>query len=290
MKKIKKRNFSQDVMGVNNPFLRAFNYVLLILGVLIVFTPIYIIFIIAFKSNKEYMFSGNFQLPKSFLYLDNFVNVIVKGKLLLGFQNTMFLVVVSVTLSIILGTMVSYAIGRFEFRFKKTIITAFLLSTVIPSVTTQVATFSVIKGLHLYNTLAGPILLYIGADIIQIYIFLQFISKIPYELDESAMVDGASYFKIYTSIILPQMRPAIVTMAILKGLNIYNDMITPVLYMPKSSLRTVTTAIIAFSADQNSQWNVMAAGIFAVLVPTLILYIFAQKFIIAGLSDGSVKG
>ena len=279
-----------ESMAVRNPLLRAINYVVLILGVILVISPIYIIFVAAFKDNKEYMYSGTLALPKNFLNLDNFINVINKGHLILGFKNTIILMIISVTLSILLGTMVAYALGRFEFKFKGLIVGLFLLSTIIPSITTSVATFSVIKALHLYNTIFAPVLLYIGTDIMQIYIFLQFISKIPYELDESAMVDGASYFRIYRSIILPQMRSAIVTMVILKALAIYNDMFTPYLYMPKSSLRTVTTAIIAFSADQNSQWNVMAAGIVAVLLPTLIMYLFLQKYIIAGLADGSVKG
>lgn len=279
-----------ESMAVKNPFLRVINYIMLIIGSILVLSPIYIIFVAAFKDNKEYMFSGTLALPKNFLNFDNFTNVINKGHLILGFKNTFILMIISVALSIMLGTMVAYALGRFEFRFKYLIMGAFLVSTIIPSITTSVATFSIIKGLHLYNTIFAPILLYIGTDIMQIYIFLQFISKIPYELDESAMVDGASYFRIYRTIILPQMRSAIVTMVILKALAIYNDMFTPYLYMPKSSLRTVTTAIIAFSSDQNSQWNVMAAGILAVLLPTLILYLFVQKYIIAGLADGSVKG
>jgi ABC-type sugar transport system, permease component len=279
-----------DSMAVKNPVLRIINYILLAIGTLLVFTPIYIIFVTAFKSNHEYMYSGTLQLPKNFLYWDNFKNVINKGHLILAFKNTLLLMIISVVLSIFLGTMVAYVLGRFEFRFKKLIVAAFLISTIIPSITTSVATFSVIKALHVYNTMTAPVLLYIGTDIMQIYIFLQFIGKISIELDESAMVDGASYFKIYWSIILPQMIPAIATMSILKALGIYNDMFTPMLYMPKSSLRTVTTAIMAFSADQNSQWNVMGAGIVAVLIPTLILYIFTQKYIISGLSDGSVKG
>lgn len=279
-----------DSMGVRNPVLRAFNYFLLAAGILLILMPIYIILITAFKSNQEYMYSGTLQLPQSLFYLDNFVNVINKGKLIMAFKNTVILMGVSVILSILLGTMVAYSIGRFQFKGKTLIVAAFLISTTIPSITTSVATFSVIKGLHLFNTLAAPILLYIGTDIMQIYIFLQFIKGIPYELDESAMVDGASYFRIYRSILLPQMTPAIVTMSIMKALAIYNDLYTPMLYMPKTSLRTVTTAIRAFSADQNSQWNVMAAGIFAVLLPTLILYLFAQKYIVAGLAAGSVKG
>jgi multiple sugar transport system permease protein len=142
----------------------------------------------------------------------------------------------------------------------------------------------------LYNTIYAGMVLYVATDVLQIYVFLQFVRRIPYEIDESALLDGSSFFRIYWSIILPQMKPAIATVAIIKMLGVYNDMFTPYLYMPKSTLRTVTTAIMMFSYDRNSQWNVMAAGILAVMIPTLILYLFAQRSIIAGITEGAVKG
>lgn len=282
-------NESSQTNTIHNRALKITNYFLLFIIVLIVLLPILIVFIVSFKTNEEYMYSGLFELPKNLLNFDNYYTVIIKGKLLLGMKNTVFLMAVSVAGSVIMGTMVSYVLGRLDFKFKKAVFFAFLLPAIIPGVTTQVATFSVIKGLHLYNTSFAGILLYIGTDIMQIYIFLQFIGKIPSSLDESAAIDGASYFRIYRSIILPQLKPAIATVIILKAIHIYNDMLIPYLYMPKSSLKTVTTALLSFSSDRNSQWNVMGAGIVAVMVPTLILYLFLQKYIISGVTDGAVK-
>lgn len=277
-------------LSVRNPILKAFNYFLLIFAVLLITVPIYIVFVMSFKSNQEYMHSGIFEFPLSFLNFENYFNVIVKGKLILGFKNTMTLAVISVTGSILMGSMVAFVLGRFNFKFRNLIISLFLLSTIIPSVTTQVATFTVIKNLHLYNTIFAGIALYLATDVLQVYILLQFIEKIPVELDESAMIDGATYFQIYRLIILPLLKPAIVTVIILKTIVIYNDMFTPYLYMPKSSLRTVTMSILQFSSDQNSQWNIMGAGIIAVMLPTLILYLFLQKYIMAGVTEGAVKG
>jgi multiple sugar transport system permease protein len=230
------------------------------------------------------------KLPDNIANLGNYINAIEKGQMLIGFKNTLLLSIVCVSGSVLMGTMVAYALGRFDFKFKKVILNAFLASTIIPSITTQVATFTVIKNLGIYNTIYAGMILYLATDIIQIYIFLQFIKKIPCDLDESATVDGASYFKIYWSIILPQMIPAIATAVILKTLTIYNDMFIPYLYMPKSSLRTITISIMRFSNDQNSQWNIMAAGIITVMIPTLLLYLFLQRYIISGVTDGAVKG
>ncbi len=276
-------------MGPGRSYVVALNYILLAVVVLVIFLPMFIVFNISFKTNQEYLYSAFYALPESFLNLANYQLVIEKGKILLGFKNTVLLSVVAIIGSISMGTMVAFALGRFKFKLKKVIMNAFLVSTIIPSITTQVATFTVIKNLGLYNTLYAGMILYIATDIVQIYIFLQFVGKIPYELDESALVDGASFFRIYRSIILPQLKPAIATACILKLINVYNDMFTPYLYMPKSSLRTVTTSLMLFSYDRNSQWNVMAAGIIALMIPTLIVYLFLQKYIISGMTSGAVK-
>ena len=284
-----KAEASHSSISVDSTILKTINYVLLTFAVIVIIVPILILFNVSFKTNQEFLYSNFYELPRNIFNLQNFIFVIDKGHLLQGFRNTFYISAVSVAGSVILGTMVAYSTTRFNFKFKKVIINAFIVSTVIPHVTTQVATFSVIKNLHLYNTIYAAMLLYLATDIIQIYIFIQFIEKIPYELDESAMLDGASYFTIYHSIILPQMKPAIATVIILKTLGIYNDFLIPYLYMPKSTLRTVSKALFDFSSDRNTQWNIMAAGIVMVMLPTLILYLFLQRYILAGVTDGAVK-
>ncbi|URZ18271.1 carbohydrate ABC transporter permease [Clostridium felsineum] len=274
---------------VESPILRAFNYVLLIIITFIVLCPIYVVFTASFKSNGEYMKSGAFSLPKSFFYFDNYKTVLKQGQLALAYANTLILIIVSVILSVMMAAMVAYALGRFKFKGRKFLIVLFFIPTLIPSTLTQVATFTLISKLHVFNTLWSCILIYIGTDIVQIYLFLQFVEKIPYSLDESALIEGASYFRVFRSIIIPQLKPAMATVIILKVLGIYNDMLNQNLYMPKSSLVTVSTALLSFSNDRNSQWNVMSAGVIAIMIPTIILYLFMQKFIFAGITEGAVK-
>jgi raffinose/stachyose/melibiose transport system permease protein len=274
---------------INNPFLKVFNYLLLILIVIIIIAPILILGIIAFKSNEEYTFSGIWQLPKSFLYFDNFKDVINNGHLLLGFKNIGILIVTSVIGSIIMGTMASYVLSRFDFKFRKLVLSAYLVAMLIPGTTTVIATFNVIKALHAFNTIYAGILLYLSAGVIDLYVFMQFIQKIPKELDESAMIDGSSYFRVYRSIILPQMKPAIATITILKVLGVYNDYFVPLTFMTKSKLITVSVGLYRFAEDRNQRWNVLAAGILLVLVPTIIIYMLTQKYIISGATEGSVK-
>lgn len=268
---------------------RIFSYLALVIAVIVIVFPICIIIVAAFKTNEEYLYTSVLELPKSFTNLKNFQTVVQTGKLLTGLKNTIILCAAGICGSVFMGSMVAYIMSRFQFRFKGLIMALFFLPVMIPSITVQVATFTLITDLQLYNTIFAGILIYLAADITQIYVFLQFVDKIPAALDESALVEGASYLKIYTRIIFPQLKPAIATVIILKFINVYNDAFSPYLYMPKSSLKTMSTALMTFNMPTNSSWNVMAAGILLVMLPTLFMYIFLQKYIIAGVTDGAVK-
>jgi multiple sugar transport system permease protein len=134
------------------------------------------------------------------------------------------------------------------------------------------------------------VVLGLGVDFIQLNIYLQFLKNIPYELDESAIMDGASLFKIYRSIIVPLMTPAIVTTVILKVVGIYNDIYSPYLYMPSSKLLVISTVLMKFSTGISNDWTVLCAAALVISAPTVILYLILQKYIFAGVVNGAVKG
>jgi raffinose/stachyose/melibiose transport system permease protein len=284
-----KYNNGNGGLMVQNSFLKIFNYFLLTLAIFAIFAPMLILFVISFKTDKEYIYSQFYQLPESFTNLFNYRQVFVRANMFQAFYNTLRLCISSTIIGVIMASMTSYVLSRFKFRFKNLILALFVIATVIPNVTTLVATYSLIKSLGLMNKIGAGILLYSVLGVLEIYIFLEFINKIPVELDESAMIDGASYFRIYRSIIIPQLTPAIITVVILRVLNVYNDFIIPYIYMPRQDLKTISLALMRFSQDKVSQWNLMAAGIIVVMLPTVILYMFAQKYIIAGVTEGAVK-
>lgn len=267
----------------------AFKYFTLLIGVFVVLFPPYVVIVNAFKSADEFNTGSTMALPKSFFNFDNFAVVFERGGLLSGFGNVLIIIAVTLTLNILFGTMVAYVLGRFSFKLKPLVFGAYLMATVIPSITTQVATFGIIKSLGLYNTLGAPIVLYIGADVIQIILYLQFIRNIPVDLDENAMVEGASLFKIYRSIIFPLLTPATATLVILKTISIYNDMYIPYLYMPKQSLGVVTTVLMRFQGVNTADWNLICAAILLILLPTVVLYFFLQRYIFEGVTSGAVK-
>ena len=262
-------------------------YVSLIIGAVLTLLPLSVVLIAALKTEQEYLLTGPFDPPANWLNLENFATAFESGRMLEGFVNTLIVLGVSLVGTIILGTMCAYALDRFAFRGKKLIFGLFLVATLIPGVTTQVATFQLINGMGLYDTKIALILLFMGTDIIAIYLFIQFMSSIPVSLDEAAMIDGASRWTIYWRVILPLLRPAIATVVIIKGIAVYNEFYMPFLYLPSEGL--ISTSLFRFKGPFGAQWELIAAGSILVIIPTLVAFLFLQKWIYRGLTSGAVK-
>lgn len=129
----------------------------------------------------------------------------------------------------------------------------------------------------------------LGTDVISIYIFLQYLDEISISLDESAIIDGASYFTVFRRVILPNLKAPMVTILVISGVAIYNDFYNPFLYMPSRELKVISTALFAFKGPYGTNWPVILAGVMIVIVPILILFLVLQKHIYNGVA-GSVKG
>ncbi|MEC0181127.1 carbohydrate ABC transporter permease [Paenibacillus peoriae] len=267
----------------------SIKYAALLLGAFVALLPIVVILFASLKTKAEYASTSPLTPPVNWLNWTNYAKAFVNGNMLTGFVNTAFILLVSIIGATLTGSMIAYILNRFKFKGKSLMLGAFLLATLIPGVTTQVSTFQIINKLELFNTPWAAILLYLGTDIIAVYIFLQFLDSIAVALDESAMLDGASYLTIYWRIILPLLKPAVVTVIIIKGVNIYNDFYTPFLYMPKTSLQVISTALFKFKGPYGAQWEVISAGIIIAIIPTLIAFLSLQKYIYNGFAQGSVK-
>lgn len=222
-------------------------------------------------------------------FLDNYIVAFSKGNMLLGFLNTLILIFFSGIGTVLTGSMTAFVLSRFNFKGKKIVYTAFLWIALIPTITTQVATFQIIYKLGLYNTRLSCIILSMGTDIIGIMIYLQFLNNISNSLDESAIIDGASWWQVFTKIIFPLLQPATVTILILKCINLYNDFYNPLLYMPKQSLMVISTSLYKFKGPFGTNWPVICAGVVIALIPTLITFIVLQRYIYGGMVTGSVK-
>ena len=181
-----------------------FKYTILLIGAIAAVLPLLVVLIGSFKSNEEFLTSGVLALPQQ-LDFSNYVTAFVNGQMLTGFKNTFFIFIVSMVGKLTLGSMFAYAMNRFDFRYKKLILTLFMTAMLIPGITSQVATFQIIESMGLFNTIWSVIVLNLGTDVISIYIFMQYLDEIPVSLDESAYLDGASHFQIFWKIILPYL-------------------------------------------------------------------------------------
>ena len=197
--------------------IKTLKYLTLIAWVIIVFLPILTVIFGSFKTYDEFTITTGITLPQNFLNFENYYLALTKGKMLTGFINTFLLILFGVTGSIFIGSMVAYVINRFDFKYKKLILFMYLFVSIVPMEISQVSTFKIIDALGLYNTRLAPILLYLGADVLMVYLYLQVLEKIPKEIDKAAMLEGANYFQIYKQVIFPLLKPATATVAMLKS-------------------------------------------------------------------------
>lgn len=258
--------------------------------VAVVLAPIILTLFAALKTKVDMVKTSPLLLPAvDRITFDNFKKVLTDKYLIIGFKNTGVILVFSIFFNVLFGTITAFIIERFQFCGKKFIVGLFFVGMLIPSFVTEIARFKIINGLHLYNTLGAPIVIYVASDLMQLYIYRQFISTLPVSLDESALLDGCSYFGLFTRIIFPLLAPATATVCIIKAINIINDMYIPYLYMPRNKLRTLTTFLMNYANAQQGSWQNLAAGIIIIMLPTVLIYLFFQKYILAGIAAGAVK-
>lgn len=256
--------------------------------VVVVLLPILVTVFAAFKTRADMVNTSPLALPSQ-ITLENFKEVLTNKRLWTGLKNTVIILVVSIFFNILLGTITAYIIERFDFKFKKAVVALFFIGMLVPTFVTEIARFKIINGIGLYGSVGAPILIYVASDLMQLYIYRQFLSTLPVSLDESALLDGCSYFQLFRKIIFPLLAPATATVTIIKSINIINDMYIPYLYMPGNKQRTLTTFLMDYANAQQGSWQTLAAGIVVIMLPTVLIYVFFQRYILAGVAAGAVK-
>lgn len=283
MKRLKKYKFSTILFTI-------FKYASLIVAAMIALVPVCVCVLTAFKTNEEYSATTPLTLPESFTYFDNFKIAFEKANMLRGFLNTGIVLVVVVVASVFIGSMLAYVLNRFRFRGNGLIQNLFMFAALIPGIATQVTVYQIMYTLGLINHLYGYMVVLMGTDIISIYIFLQFFENLSISLDESAIMDGCTYFGVFFKILFPLLKPAIVTSLVLKGVGVYNEYYMSNLYLQQPALKTISTALYTFTGPYGNQYNYICAGVLITIIPILILFLIFQKQIYSGMAAGAVKG
>ncbi|MCR5763120.1 MAG: carbohydrate ABC transporter permease [Treponema sp.] len=251
--------------------------------------PLVSCLITAFKNEAEYQSTSVMMLPHAW-ELSNFFKAFATANMGRAFFNSTIVLIFVLAGSILISSQLAFVLNRFKFFGNSLIRRLFLFATLLPGVAMQVSVYKIMGTLGFINHLYGYIIMMMGTDVITIYIFIQFMENIPVSLDESAIMDGASYFTIYSRIILPLLKPAIVTSLILKGVSTYNEYYGANLYLQSPKLRTVSISLYTFTGPLGSRYNLICAGVIISLIPAFIVFIICQKQIYSGITAGAVKG
>ena len=268
-------------------FLKYFSLIFVAFWALL---PVVSCFVTAAKTDKEYQSTTVMQMPKNWFNFSNYVDAFKASNMGVAFRNSFIVLIVVLVVTTLIGTQLAYVLSRFSFPGNTLSRGLFALAALLPGIAMQVSLYKMMVGMHAVNTLWGYIIMMCGTDVISIYVFIQYFENIPISLDESAIVDGASYFTVYSKILLPLLKPAIVTCMILKGVGVYNEYYASNLYLQDSSLKTVAIALYSFTGPMGSRYNLICAGVIITLLPMLILFLLFQKQIYNGIAAGAVKG
>lgn len=193
----------------------------------------------------------------------------------------------STAIFIITGIFVAFPIARGYVKFAGLLLTLYVIALFLPPA--LIPQFQLILNLGLYNTPQGFILLFV-VNAVGIVILVNAAKSVPRELDEAAAIDGCGYVRFVWTIALPLIRPAIATVIVLHSIGVWNEIITPTIYLTNEKLYPITRGLIVFQGVYGSQWPTLAAAVLMLTVPMLILFLFLQRYIISGLTAGAVKG
>ena len=249
--------------------------------------PFYVVLCISLKPQSDN--SSRLLLPNP-LYWDNYINAIKSGTILNAIKNNIIIVVGTLLIVVVVGAMAAYPIARRRTRPNRLISKFFMGIMMITPLTILVGLYSILSRIGAISTYWGIILILATFSIsMSIYLYANFISSIPVELEEAAFIDGASRFQTFFRIILPQLGPVTATVIIMQGVSIWNNYLFTHYVMQKKSLFTVTQVIQGFFSTTSSDYNGAAAVAVLGMLPVVAAYLFLQKYFVKGAMDSAIK-
>lgn len=260
--------------------------VALIMVVLMAYPLIWMIYS-SFKTNRE-IFLFPFSLPNK-MRLDNWMQAWRMGNLGRYFINSIFVTSISVLLIAFLSSMAGYAFARLRFKGREFLFYTFLLGLILPVQIVVIPLFAFLNKARLLNTYFALILPYITWGLpLSIYIFRSFFLTLPGDIADAAKIDGCSLFGLYWRIMLPLIRPALVTIAILQSINVWNEFLLALLFIYEDELKTLPVGLLAFYGYHNINYKLIFSALSITTIPVLIVYFIFQKQIVSGLTTGAL--
>lgn len=256
-----------------------------ILLTLIILVPLYFVVVNSFKTSND---AADMLLswPSTFQIIENYTKVIIEGNILRSFANSTVITVMSVAIIVVITSMAGFVLQRRTSRFLDLVI---LSGLIVPPA--MVPTYWVFKLLHMNSSFQGVILLFsaLGFSFSTI-LYKGFFSTVPRELDEAAIVDGCGRLRLFFYIVLPILKPVTVTIIIVQVVTVWNDFTIPLYFLSSYEKMTLPMTVYLFFGKFSSSWNLVFADVVIIALPVLIIYLAAQKYIIAGMTAGAIKG
>ncbi len=257
-------------------------------------SPFYIMIVNSFK-NRAQMYENVLSLPSK-LDFQYYISAMSKMNFLNSFLNSLFIAVVSIGFIVVFASMTAWMLVRTKHVISKIIFFTFVATMLIPFQALMMPLMQVMGAisrntfLQMLNSRFGLIYMYIGfGSSMAVFLFHGFIKGIPLSLEEAATLDGCNKWYIFWKIIFPILKPTTVTVIILDLIWIWNDFLLPSLVLSDKALRTIPLSTFYFFGEFTIQWNLAMAGLVLTVIPVIIFYIFAQKYIIKGVTAGAVK-
>lgn len=273
--------------GTRRPFswVKLGSYAILIALAVVYLAPMAMLVITSFKTLPEFTRDA-ISLPKSYS-IDNFVEAWDKANFTRYLVNTILYTAVSTAIFAVSATFLAIAIARRFVRGSGFLFTLFLIALFLPPA--LIPQFQLILRLGLYNNPIGYVMLFL-VNPIGIVILVNYIRTIPTELDEAAAMEGCSYFRFVLQIVIPLIKPAIATVAVLHAIGVWNELILATIYLTKADYYPITRGLIVFNGIYGNNWPVLAAAVLMIAVPIAVFFVFMQRYIIGGVTAGAVKG
>lgn len=264
-------------------------YVFLTLVAIIYLAPLLWIFMVSFKTNAE-IFTSPFALPESF-YLDNFIFAWTAGKLGIATLNSFIVCGVTLVLSMLIGSMAAFAIGRLRWRLAGPCMTFFMIGMMIPVHCVMIPLFTRFAKMGLSNSLVGLVLPYLTFSLpVTIFIMTGFFKSMPNELIESACIDGASIYGIFFKIALPLSKTGLFVTGLMTFVANWNELLLAMVLISDDTKKTLPVSLSKFVGPYNTNYSQMFAAIIIAIIPTIIVYCIFSNQIVDGLTAGAVKG
>ncbi|MDE7246487.1 MAG: carbohydrate ABC transporter permease [Lachnospiraceae bacterium] len=267
----------------------AFFFVGLLVFIVFMF-PLYWMVVTALKTQTEIFEIPTPLWPRN-LTLEPFAEQLsVSGDTLRGFKNSLIISVGATLISTVLSIPASYGLARFRFKAKKPLILFFLITQMLPSTLVLTSLYIMFARMKLLNSYIAPILADATLGIpFSIIILRTYFISIPKELDEAAKIDGCSHIQSFVKIMLPIARPGIIVAAVFSFVYAWGDLIYGITFITNPNMRPITSSIYNYVQQYQTLWNsTMAFGIVAIM-PVVLIFIFMQRYIVSGLTNGAVK-